>query len=171
MNFPNLMQADNVAAILESALDATKGLLRLTPTWVPRSFLHPGKRIKLHPDDYYAYGAERGGIDERWFGSTTDAANEGRVWHEGQSFVAFEGKHFMLKDAVAEAGQRIIGQSMWQKYERWPVYSKFFDNMGPIPHHMHQRFEDAALVDQEGLRYFGPDTFDRVPNVGDYKKQ
>ncbi len=55
--------ADNVATVLASALDAGEGLLRLTPTWVPRSFLHPGKRIRLHPDDWYAYGAERGGID------------------------------------------------------------------------------------------------------------
>jgi len=39
---------------------------------------------------------------------------------------------------------------MADKYQRWPVYSKFFDNMGPIPHHMHQRQEDAELVGQEG---------------------
>ncbi len=155
----NVVKGDNVGSILDSALDAYGGLLRLTPTWVPRSFLHPGKRIKLHPNDWYAYGAERGGIDERWFGSTTDAANEGRVWHEGQSFCSFEDQHFMLKDAVAEAGERIIGKAIWDKYERWPVYSKFFDNMGPIPHHMHQRFEDAALVGQEGKPesyYFAP---------------
>ena len=75
-------------------LDAGEGLLRLTPTWVPRSFLHPGRRLKLHPDDLYAYGAERGGIDERWFASTTEAANEGRVWHEGLSFVSFRGTAF-----------------------------------------------------------------------------
>ena len=54
---------DNVAKLLDSALDAGDGLLRLTPNWVPRSFLHPGKRIKLHPDDWYAFGAHRGGID------------------------------------------------------------------------------------------------------------
>ena len=59
---------------------------------MPRSFLHPGKRIRLHPDDWYAYGAHRGGIDERWFASTTEAANEGRVWHEGLSFCEFEGE-------------------------------------------------------------------------------
>ena len=156
---PNLVQSDNVGQILDRALDANEGLLRLTPTWVPRSFLHPGKRIKLHPDDYYSYGAERGGIDERWFGSTTDAANEGRVWHEGQSFCSFEGQQFLLKDAIAEAGEKIIGKSIWEKYSRWPVYSKFFDNMGPIPHHMHQSFEDAALVGQEGKPesyYFAP---------------
>ncbi len=84
---PNVIKGDNVAGVLSSALDAGQGLLRLTPTWVPRSFLHPGRRLKLHPDDLYAYGAERGGIDERWFASTTEAANEGRVWHEGLSFI------------------------------------------------------------------------------------
>ena len=52
-----------------------KGILRLAPTWVPRSFCIPGKRIKLHPDDYYVLGLERGGIDERWFASTTHADN------------------------------------------------------------------------------------------------
>ena len=31
----------------------------------------PGRRIKLAPQDIYAYGAHRGGIDERWFASTT----------------------------------------------------------------------------------------------------
>ena len=106
---------DNVGEVLDRALDAGGGLLRLTPTWVPRSFLHPGKRIRLHPDDYYAYGAHRGGIDERWFASTTDAANEGRKWHEGQSFCSFEGQKSLLKDAVAEAGVRMVGQAMWDK--------------------------------------------------------
>ena len=58
-------------------LDAGEGILRLAPTWVPRSFLMPGRRIKLAPQDLYALGAHRGGIDERWFSSTTAAANEG----------------------------------------------------------------------------------------------
>ena len=50
------LKKDNVAKALSRALDAGEGLLRLTPTWVPRSFLHPGKRIKLAPADWYAYG-------------------------------------------------------------------------------------------------------------------
>lgn len=161
-----LVKRDNVAKDLSLALDAGGGLLRLTPTWVPRSFLHPGKRIKLHPSDYYSYGAERGGIDERWFGSTTDAANGGRVWHEGQSFCLFEGRQFQLKDAIAEAGSRIIGSKMFDKYHRWPVYSKFFDNMGPIPHHMHQTFKDAKLVGQEGKpeSYYFPPQYNNCDN-------
>ena len=161
-----LIQGDSVAGILESAMDAGDGLLRLTPTWVPRSFLHPGRRIKLHPGDYYRFGADRGGIDERWFGSTTEAANEGRVWHEGLSFCIFEGQKFLLRDAVAESGDAIVGASIFQKYDRWPVYSKFFDNMGPIPHHMHQSFEDAKLVGQEGKpeSYYFPPQLNNVDN-------
>ncbi len=166
MTAENIVSADNVAAILDRAMEAGDGLLRLTPTWVPRSFLHPGRRLKLHTDDLYAYGAERGGIDERWFGSTTEAANEGRVWHEGLSFVSFEGELFTLRDAVAEAGARLIGTAIWEKYNRWPIYSKFFDNMGPIPHHMHQGFEDAALVGQEGKpeSYYFPPQYNNVDN-------
>ena len=166
MTAENIVSSDNVAAILDRAMEAGNGLLRLTPTWVPRSFLHPGRRLKLHTDDLYAYGAERGGIDERWFGSTTEAANEGRVWHEGLSFVSFEGELFTLRDAVAEAGARLIGTAIWEKYNRWPIYSKFFDNMGPIPHHMHQGFEDAALVGQEGKpeSYYFPPQYNNVDN-------
>jgi hypothetical protein len=170
MSVEENLVSDNVSGILDSALDAGEGLLRLTPTWVPRSFLHPGRRLRLHTDDLYAYGADRGGIDERWFGSTTEAANEGRVWHEGLSFCSFQGKTFLLRDAVSEAGSRVIGSTIYDKYDRWPIYSKFFDNMGPIPHHMHQRFEDAELVGQEGKPesyYFAPQ-YNNVDNNFSY---
>ncbi len=162
----NVVASDNVAAILETALDHGAGLLRLTPTWVPRSFLHPGRRLRLHPDDYYALGAERGGIDERWFASTTEAANEGRQWHEGLSFCEFEGQTFLLRDAIAERGEALIGPDIWNRYTRWPVYSKFFDNMGPIPHHMHQGFEDAALLDRQGKpeSYYFPPQYNNCDN-------
>ncbi len=160
------VKKDSISSLLQSALDAGEGLLRLTPTWVPRSFLHPGRRIKLNPADLYAFGANRGGIDERWFSSTTEAANEGRVWHEGLSFCLFEGKKFLLRDAVSEAGQRLVGDKIYSKYNRWPVYSKFFDNMGPIPHHMHQSQKDAALVGQEGKpeSYYFPPQYNNVDN-------
>ena len=125
MTSASFVKCDSIASILNQAMEEGDGLLRLTPTWVPRSFLHPGKRIKLHPEDWYAYGAHRGGIDERWFGSTTEAANDGRVWHEGLSFISHDGKHFLLRDAVQELGASIIGANMFQKYNRWPVYSKF----------------------------------------------
>ncbi|MGB9688867.1 hypothetical protein [Thermogutta sp.] len=161
---------DNVGKILDRAMDATGGILRLTPTWVPRSFLHPGRRIKLATEDLYAFGAHRGGIDERWFASTTEAANEGRNWDEGLSWVRFEGERFLLKDAVAEGQGKIVGPDIWNKYHRWPVYSKFFDNAGPIPHHMHQRQEHAQKTGQEGKpeAYYFPPQLNAAENHFDY---
>src|SRR5262249_38297450 len=148
------------AASVREAIEAGEGILRLAPTWVPRSFLMPGRRLKLHPDDLYAYGAKRGGIDERWFAPTTPAAHEGRVPDEGLSYSVLGGKKSStLADAVAAEGAALIGKPLWDTYKRWPVYSKFFDNMGPIPHHMHQSREQAKLVGQEGKPesyYFPP---------------
>ncbi|HEV8541880.1 MAG TPA: hypothetical protein VGR78_05780 [Verrucomicrobiae bacterium] len=149
----------NVRSLVEGALADSNGLLRLAPCWVPRSFLQPGKRLKLHPDDLYAYGLNRGGIDERWFASTTPAANENRTPDEGLSYVVVGQNRFTLADAVAEMGGDLIGKKIWNKYKKWPVYSKFFDNMGPIPHHMHQSQKQAKLVGQEGKPesyYFPP---------------
>ena len=60
---------------IKEAIDAGGGILRLEPNWVPRSFMIPGRRLKLHPDDLYAFGGHRGGINERWFSSTTKASN------------------------------------------------------------------------------------------------
>src|SRR3990170_1954995 len=110
-----VVKKDNVGAILDRAMDAGRGILRLAPAWVPRSFLHPGKRIKLAPTDWYALGTHRGGIDERWFASTTEAANEGRSWDEGLSWCTFQGKKFLLKDAVEEGQGRIVGQAIWNQ--------------------------------------------------------
>jgi hypothetical protein len=155
------------ASAVRSALEAGQGILRLAPTWVPRSFLMPGRRIKLHPDNIYAYGAHRGGIDERWFASTTPAANEGRVPDEGLSYVVVNGQRaFTLLDAIGLEGQRLIGKSLWDKYKRWPVYSKFFDNLGPIPHHMHQNDAQAKLVGQQGKpeSYYFPPQLNAVGN-------
>src|SRR5436309_14064602 len=88
---------------MRRAIEAGEGILRLAPTWVPRSFLMPGRRIKLAPQDLYALGAHRGGIDERWFSSTTPAANEGAPPDEGLSYVVVEGKRaFTLRDAVVQ---------------------------------------------------------------------
>jgi len=131
------LTGDQTAAAARAAIEAGEGLLRLAPTWVPRSFLQPGRRLKLHPDDYYALGKDRGGIDERWFASTTPADNAGAPPDEGLSYIVHDGKRFTLRDAVEQLGAAIIGDAIWNKYKRWPVYSKFFDNMGPIPHHHH----------------------------------
>src|SRR5271155_4238001 len=93
---------NKVAPMVESALGESGGLLRLAPCWGPRSFLQPGKRLKLHPDDLYAFGLNRGGIDERWFSSTTPAANDNRTPDEGLSYVGVSKNRFTLQETVAE---------------------------------------------------------------------
>ena len=91
----------SVKQIVGEALREGDGLLRLAPCWVPRAFLVPGGRLKLHPDDLYARGAQRGGIDERWFSSTTQADNgPGTPADEGLSYIDCRGSRALLKDAV-----------------------------------------------------------------------
>ena len=96
---------------IQHAIDAGSGILRLAPAWVPRTFMLPGRRLKLHPDDLYALGGHRGGINERWFSSTTNADNgPGTPPDEGLSYVHLDaGKRLLLKDAVEEAGDLLIG--------------------------------------------------------------
>jgi len=154
-------------AAVKQAIESGEGILRLAPNWVPRSFLMPGRRIKLAPQDIYAYGAHRGGIDERWFASTTPAANDNRTIDEGLSYIVVgEKKAFTLREAVEHEGKALLGEAIWSKYKRWPVYSKFFDNMGPIPHHMHQSDEQAALVGQQGKpeSYYFPPQLNSIGN-------
>lgn len=151
-------------SLAQKALDQGNGILRLAPNWVPRSFCVPGRRIKLHPDDYYVLGGQRGGIDERWFSSTTPAKNGPLTGeHEGLSFVVINDgareERVLLRDAVSELKGDLIGKRLWDKYGSWPMYSKFFDNMGPLPHHIHHNDEKAALIGQQGkpeAYYFPP---------------
>lgn len=148
-------------SITKQLLKEGDGIFRLAPTWVPRSFCRPGKRIKLHPDDYYVRGLDKGGIDERWFASTTWAENgPDTPKDEGLSYiVSADGKQkVLLRDAVEELKGEIIGDSLWQKYHGWPMFSKFFDNAGPLPHHIHHRNEHAAKVGAAGKpeMYFFP---------------
>jgi hypothetical protein len=163
----SLSTADaGIKNLAEATLAQSGGLLRLAPCWVPRDFVQPGRRLQLHPDDLYAYGVDRGGIDERWFASTTPAVNKNRTPDEGLSYVVFGDKRFTLAQAVAELGAALVGEPIWSKYQKWPVYSKFFDNMGPIPHHMHQSNEHARLVGQEGKpeSYYFPPQHNTVGN-------
>ena len=147
--------------IIEQALEQGKGVMRLAPNWVPRAFCRPGRRLRLHPDDYFALGLERGGIDERWFSSTTSADNgPGTPENQGLSFVVTQdGKEqARLIDAVSEFKGEIIGEALYQKYGHWPIYSKFFDNKGPLPHHIHHNDFYAAKVGESGKpeMYFFP---------------
>ena len=136
---------------LAAAMEVGHGVLRLLPTWVPRSFATPGRRLRLASEDLYVLGTQRGGVDERWFASTIAADNgPGTPADEGLSYIAGQdGIHFPLVQAIAEDPVATIGAEMAAKYGKWPVYAKFFDNDGPLPHHLHHRMEHAKLVGRE----------------------
>jgi hypothetical protein len=141
--------------IVEMALEQGGGILRLAPTWVPRAFCVPGRRLHLHPADLYAFGGDRGGIDERWFASTTPADNGPKTSpEEGLSQVVFDDKGTVrkvtLREAIAELKAAIVGERIWKSHQGWPLYSKFFDNKGALPFHVHHREEHAAKVGQKG---------------------
>ena len=68
------------------------GVLRLMPVFVPRRFGTAGRRLRLHPDDYFALGTSRGSIKERWFSSVIAAMNGPEAApDEGMSYVDLGG--------------------------------------------------------------------------------
>ncbi len=140
-----------MTTLIQQAYEQGGGIFRMAPNWVPRSFCIPGKRLKLHPADLYAFGARRGGIDERWFASTVPAANGPLTTpDEGLSYLVngkgSSAQRVLFRDAVAELGAELLGSHLWGKYQDWPVFAKFFDNQGALPHHLHHRKEHAELV-------------------------
>lgn len=142
------------------ALKSTNGLLQLIPAWVPRVFCMPGRRLKLHPDDLFALGAHRGGIDERWFSSTCPADNgPGTPLDEGLSYVVAGDEKMPLRDLIESLGAEILGEKVMSKWKGLKVFAKFFDNMEALPHHVHIGEKHAKLIGMDGkpeAYYFPP---------------
>lgn len=137
------------------------GIFRMVPAFVPVRFGIPGKRLKIHPDDYMAFGAEAGLIMERWLCSVSGCRtkNEKRP-DQGLSYVlASDGTRFLLKDAVETLRQELIGTALMERYGTFPVFSKFFDYETPLYFHFHPRTEVARRVGCEAkpeCYYFPP---------------
>lgn len=128
-----------------------EGILRMAPNWVPRSFCIPGRRLKMHPEDLYAYGAVRGGIDERWFSSTVRADNGPLTLpDEGLSYVVHgysnNPQKTLFSEMVASLGASLVGDAIWTAYHEWPVFAKFFDNRQALPMHLHHMQQHAEIV-------------------------
>lgn len=161
-----------VNKLAQQALEMGNGIVRLMPTWVPRSFCVPGRRLRLHPDDLYALGGNRGGIDERWFSSTTKADNGPLTApDEGLSYIYVDEKNKVtLTEAFDELVVDFLGQDAVDSYGGWVMYSKFFDNMYPLPHHLHQSDEKAADVGQIGKpeAYYYPAQYNFALNTYPY---
>jgi hypothetical protein len=151
---------------MDRALDAGQGIVRLAPAWVPRAFCTPGRRIRLHPDDYFPFEQTRGGIDERWLASAVRADNGPRTGpFEGLSLVVDpEGALLPFDEFVDHHRQELVGNRLWDEHHGWPMYSKFFDNLQALPFHVHQTDEKAALVGKNGK----PEAYYYSPHMNNY---
>lgn len=138
--------------LLGQSMEKNEGILRLAPAWVPRLFMIPGGRLKLDRGDLYALGIDRGGIDERWLASTTNADNGPKASEdEGLSYIVIDGKKvILLKEAIELEGDLILGKETMEKYGGWRVLGKFFDNLGSISHHLHQNDEQVRSLGRRG---------------------
>ncbi|MCL2343839.1 MAG: hypothetical protein FWC62_08085 [Firmicutes bacterium] len=158
----------NHKTTIRKTFDQNNGILRLVPNFVPRRFSKPGRRLRLHPDDYFALGIQRGGIKERWFSSTIPAMNGPLAApDEGMSYVAVSDEvkdKVLFRDFVQELGADLIGDELYQKYGTWPMYSKFFDFEEPLFHHVHLTFEAAARVGKLGK----PEAYYYSPQMNNY---
>jgi len=159
------------ATRIQDAFSKGNGVLQLIPSWVPRAFNKPGKRLKLHPDDYYAFGVHRGAIVERWFSSITNVITPGGKDDEGLSYVNTDGTEegkVLFRDALDELGAALIGDVLKEKYGTWPMFAKFFDYQLPLFHHLHMDQEKAELVGMNSKpeHYFFPIQYNNHP--GDF---
>lgn len=154
---------------IQKHLEESGGILNLIPVFVPRRFGTAGRRLKLHPDDYFALGTKRGSIKERWFSSVICAMNgDDAAPDEGMSYVNIDGRpedKISLKDFVDTLKGDLIGEALYNKYGNWPMYSKFFDYEGPLFHHLHLDFEAAARVGKLGKpeAYYYPMQYNNYP--------
>jgi hypothetical protein len=153
---------------IQATFEKRKGIFRLFPVFVPRRFSQSGQRLRLHPDDYYAFGTQRGSIKERWFSSVISAMNGPLARpDEGMSYVSVsdDGQdRFLLRDAVYVLGADLIGSELMQKYGTWPMYSKFFDYKQPLFHHLHLDEVAAGRVGRLGK----PESYYFPPQLNNY---
>lgn len=147
---------------LKDVFDEKQGVLRLIPAFVRRRNSKPGRRLRLHPDDYYAGDPGRGAVKVRYLSSLIPGgSDEAAPFDEGLSYISLSedpAEKILLKEAVELLGAALIGESLWNTHGTFPVHAKFFDFDGPLFHHLHLGFNAAARVGKEGKPegYFFP---------------
>ncbi|HSD64362.1 MAG TPA: hypothetical protein VLB50_11205 [Ignavibacteriaceae bacterium] len=152
---------DQLKHLIENEIESNNGILRLSPAWVARNFIPPGKRLGL-PEEQYNLGA-RGGICERWIGSTTGADNKVGVPYEGLSFLKLDsGAKVTLKDAVDGLPEMILGKKYSRTHKGLKRLAKIFDYEDRLPYHIHQMQRHASLVGRNSKdeAYYFPENVD-----------
>lgn len=147
--------------MVEKEIENNNGILRLEPAWVARNFIPPGKRLGLPEAEYHL--GDRGGICERWVGSTTSADNRFGVPNEGLSFIKMDSdKKITLKTAVELYPALILGEEYSKNHKGLKRLAKIFDYEDRLPYHIHQMQHHASLVGRNSKdeAYYFPEGVD-----------
>ena len=142
-----------VRELVEMEMDRTGGIFRLSPAWVARPMMLPGRRMKL-ADEYISQALS---VTERWFASITCADNGAYnslcPEDHGLSYIVAGDRRVSLRDAVQHAGDLLLGGRTWD------VLPKFFDNRNRIGHHVHpcQEHLRQGLLSKPESYYFPPE--------------
>jgi hypothetical protein len=159
--------------LLQDEIEKNDGILRMKPTWICRSFLPPGRRLKLHPDDLYPKGVDKGAICERWFVSTgapvignRDASDETLTFisiDKGDSLISF-------KDAIDELGALLLGKETMDTLGGFKMFAKYFDHSACLPLHLHpmEKHAKAIGMNQKPESYYFSAELNNVTYDNDY---
>ncbi len=138
-------------SVLEDCLNQHDGVLQLLHRYAGRTFCTPGKRLRLDAQSYYPDYMNGTGLDELWMCCTVpivtgviDTRTNKAPFREGESHVLTpNGQVISLQDLIVASPEAVIGEKMAAFSKSllgnptWPIVSKKFDNLNPIPHHLH----------------------------------
>ena len=158
-------------SLLQNQIEKNRGVIRMVPLWIPRSFLPPGRRLKLHPDDLYSFGTEKGGICERWFCST-GVPTLGGVDESTISFfyLGEENKKIEFPEAIGAIGNELLGKETMATIGTFQMFAKFFDYGAALPLHIHPEGKYAKKVgmNQKPEAYYYPAELNNITYDHDY---
>jgi len=159
-------------SLLERQLEKYNGVVRFVPLWVPRNFLPPGRRLKLHPDDLYPFGLEKGGICERWFCTTGVPGPDGSidVGTVSRFFLGDGNGELFFPEAIDLLGEDLLGKETMETLGTFKMFAKFYDYCTMLPLHMHPKAEYANRVgmNQKPESYYFPAELNAITYDHDY---
>lgn len=139
------------AAVLDDCLNKNGGVLQLLHRYAGRTFCTPGRRLRLEEKSYYPDYMGGTGLDEIWMCCTVpivtgviDTRTNKAPFREGEAHVlTSDGQVIALQDLITANPEAVMGakvtafsKEMFGK-PTWPIVSKKFDNLNPIPDHLH----------------------------------
>jgi len=136
---------------LDDCLNENGGVLQLLHRYAGRTFCTPGRRLRLAEKSYYPDYMNGTGLDELWMCCTVpivtgviDSRTNKAPFREGEAHVLTpDGQVISLQDLITTRPEAVMGEKITAFSKTmfgeptWPIVSKKFDNLNPIPDHLH----------------------------------